>query len=252
MSTAAKAVQRLLNASTEAELQTILFEEADLLTPEADKLLATYEREARKAGDKDPAAMLAELRSFLRDLQQAAAYQPPDVPGSMVAFELIHALMTIQPSPAIPRAALDSVFAATLDSMRRHATQCRLTPMLEDLAALDVRIAKAGGLPQNSLFAEIPSIHATIARWIDTESWLDSHAVISEHPELKTRDATAIVNLLLRAARDQGDEEGAALFAQHAAILDQARQGKLEDAYMSLLVEEQAERARRGVSAHTG
>ena len=245
MSSTARAVQRLLRASTEAELQKVLLEEPSLLTPEADSLLAGYERDAGKAGDKDSAAMLAEMREFLRTLQKAAAYEPPDMPGSIVAFELIHALVAT-PQAAVPRLALDPVFSTTLKSMYEYADQAKLQDLADNLGTVDQRIAAAGGLPSKPAHDGQASIYATIASWIDAPSWLDSHTVLIEHPELQAADVTAIIDLLANGARLEGDNETAQVYEQHVSILKLARKGKLEEAYMALLLGERSERVKRG------
>jgi hypothetical protein len=51
--------------------------------------------------------------------------------------------------------------------------------------------------------------------------------------------------LLAQGAREQGDKEGAGLYDKHANILRLALKGKLEDAYVKLLLDERAQRDTR-------
>jgi hypothetical protein len=246
MSDAANAIQRLLQARTQEDIETILLEEPSLLTQEAQDILARHEAEARKQGDRDSAAMLAELRRFVSDLRIAGSYAMPEACGSQAAFELIHALVVAAPRAGIPRTAMDSVFFSTLDSMRAHATQNKLGPVLSNLAGLDKRLRRAGGRPDEKTAGGAQSIFAAIETWIDTETWLESHTILCEHPELQTEDAATILSLLAKGAQAQGDEESATLYEQHASIIRRTLKGEMKHAYVELLLKERAEREEQG------
>jgi hypothetical protein len=66
--------------------------------------------------------------------------------------------------------------------------------------------------------------------------------MLMDHSELLTPDALAIVTLLAAGARRRESPDEAAVLEQHVAILQSASRGKLEDAYIKLIEDEQKER----------
>ena len=86
------------------------------------------------------------------------------------------------------------------------------------------------------------SIFSTIEEWVDAPTWIDSHGMLMEHSDLLTADALAIVTLLARGARLRESPDEAAVLEQHVTILESARRGELEEAYIKLIEEEQKER----------
>jgi hypothetical protein len=235
------AIARVFAAQTAKDIEDALLAAPALFTPEADQILAHQQDQAQQQGNADLVAAIVEFRELLQSMRVASGLTLPDLPGSACAADLIHALIAVDPAAAVPPLALTPVFFAVRDALHEHATRNNLAPLLENLRGLDQRIAAAGGEEAMTRFGRT-SIFSLIEEWVDVPTWIDSHGMLMDHSELLTPDALAIVTLLAAGARRRESPDEAAVLEQHVAILQSASRGKLEDAYIKLIEDEQKER----------
>ena len=235
------AIARVFAAETAKDIEDALFAEPELFTPEAEQILVRQQELAQEQGNDDLVAAIVEFRELLRGIRVASGLTLPDLPGSACAADLIHALIAVDPASPVPPLALSHVFFAVRDALHEHATRNNLAPLLENLHDLDQRIAAAGGEEAMAGHGR-ESIFSTIEEWVDAPTWIDSHGMLMEHSDLLTADALAIVTLLARGARLRESPDEAAVLEQHVTILESARRGELEEAYIKLIEEEQKER----------
>jgi hypothetical protein len=240
MSDIEAAIDRIFNAQTAADLEKIFIEEPELFTPQADQVLAERQSAAEQQGNADMVAALVQLRAVLKSIRITAGVDLPDLPGSSSAADFIHALIAADPDAPVPALALSNVFFAALDALRDHARRNELTPMLENLRRLDQRIDAAGGIEHMAGHGR-ESIFSLIEEWVDVPTWIDSHGFLTDHSELLTPDALAIVSLLARGARVRESTDEADVLDQHAAILSAARAGRLEETYIAIIEAERSQ-----------
>lgn len=233
------AIDRIFNAQTAGDLEKIFIEEPELFTPEADQILAARQAAAEQQGNADMVAALVQLREVLKSIRITAGVDLPDMPGSSSAADFIHALIAVAPNAPVPALALSNVFFAALDALREHARRNELAPMLENLRLLDQRIDAAGGAEHMAGHGR-ESIFSMIEEWVDAPTWIDSHGFLTDHRELLSADALAIVSLLARGARLREALDEAAILDQHVSILESGQAGRLEEAYITIMESERS------------
>ena len=244
MSSPLAALHRLIAARSHEEVEKILAEEPVLLSHEADQALAERQDIARKNGDKDMVAALAELRELLRSVERLSDFKLPDMPGSHAAADLINALVDAAPNTAIPPAALTDVFYVVLDALRAHAKENNLAPLLRALQSVDRRAKAARAKAAKAAGSRQPELLAIIEQWMDAPSWAESQAILEAHNELQSADASAILSLMLEASQKGGRSEDAEFYQEHSDVLARARAQGVEAAYADLIRRQDEEEMR--------
>lgn len=95
--------------------------------------------------------------------------------------------------------------------------------------------ASAPRPPAASPVAHTDTLLATLRRFVEAETWLDSYRFVRLHPELLTDAAEAALARYAERAAAVEDEAVAALFAEHLALLRRAREAGVVAAFAEKL-----------------
>ena len=74
----------------------------------------------------------------------------------------------------------------------------------------------------------------TLQQFIQARTWADSRRILEQHPELLSDESDNLLARLIAAAREQGEEDGERLLAEHRDLLRRCRVVGIERAFAAL------------------
>jgi len=253
----ATALEQFVNSEDWDDARRIVEENQELLSDQAQALLAENIADYRSTGRDDVADYLEEHRSILERSRQigiAQAFEEAETRAEQTLAarrQQMDALRPAQPTPlqASVWQLLDASSPDQVDDiLSQHPELVRDQAALEYLDNLAQQAKDAGHTEALKYlreyhellrtFFELPPVMRALQEFMSVPTWTESRDVLKEHPELASAEAIQVMETLIDEARSQDDEATARALQVYRRVLERSREVGPEQAVDEYLREQ--------------
>jgi hypothetical protein len=258
----AAALEQFVNSEDWDEARRIVEDNEELLTDQAQALLAENIADYRSTGRDDVADYLDEHRQILsrsRQIGISQAFEEAEVQAQerlRARRQQMDALRPAQPT-ALQQAVWQLLGADSPDEVDRtlseHPELTRDQAALEYLDDLLQQARQAGSEEAGKYlheyhellrtFYELPPLMRSLQEFMSVPTWNESRDVLKSHPELMSAEAIQTMDNLIDEARRQNDEPTAHALEAYKQVLERGREVGPDRAVAEVLQPEEEEPA---------